>query len=957
MDPFDHSTHHSRKVKAVASPSQDPFDHNLQDTLDDHLTASVFNQAIFPAIIIFIIGGMMATVIWPVVPHELFAGWLLLFITAMSYRFGIIRAFKLKSHNNKGLEFWRKRFVLASAISGTIWGSLVMFNFLIESGILQTVIILAVLGVSAGGINSYASIRGAYPVFLSISLFPVGVWILSLGDERFTLLTLLVLFYIALMRSAVRYRDFLIEGVTLGLANERLVDELSESNENLIKEKTTQEVLHKLAGLGLRNESLDSLLLMAIEIICQVPWINTNNKGAIFLAEPGARMLRLSASLNLNPELLTRCHQVKFGECLCGRAALQNKLIFSDCVDQRHDISYEGMPNHASYHMPIGDNNAVLGVLVLYLKQGHQKIEEEVNFLKSVSNGLANIIERIRAIESSQIAYQVIENTSDAIVVTSPEGIIQSVNPAFTKITGFEEQDVTGNSPRVLRSGHHSNEFYKSLWKDLKRKGFWAGSLTNRCKNGSLITVQQNISSIRDSADEISNYIGVFHDITHIKRAEEDMRQLAYFDALTALPNRHMFEDRLHQAVTLHQKTDQQMAILFVDIRGFRTMNQSFGYSAGDDVLRGTVQRLKTVVRSDDTLSRVGGDEFAVLMNQVEKPEIIESVIHRISSAMAKPFKIDGVEVQGHVHIGIALYPSDASDARGLIDCADTALHQATSELNDQPGYRYFSGEQKEQSVSRLRLESDLRHAVEKDELVLFYQPQFNLNDGSLAGAEALLRWKRDGGKLVPPNDFIPLAEQSGLIVPITEWIVPQVVSDWYASPVESIIIPRVAINISGHHIGQPERLIKLITDTLDQSGISPQHLELEVTESSILEDIGRATETLKILRELDVTIALDDFGTGYSSLSYLVSLPIDLLKLDRMFITDICNDQRSIDVVRGLIMMCHSIGIKVVAEGIETLEQGKLLNELGCDIVQGFYYGRPVPADEFYWKQRGELA
>ena len=951
MDSFDFSSRSS--VQTPPAKGVDPYDHSLQASLDDQLTQITFNQAVFPVIMVFMVGALMGAIIWSEVPHELFAGWVLLFSTALLIRFVVLRQFARQSEENKGLKKWRTTYVMVAALNGLVWGGLVLFNFYIESEMLRMVIMITALGIAAGGMNSYAPIQNAYLAFLTTALIPISLWTANQAAQPYILTVLLILFGIALLRSGNRHRRILMDSVMLGMTNNRLIEELSESNQNLIKEKTIQEVLHQLAELGLHNEALDRLMSMALEIICQMPWFKVKNKGAIFLAEKDTTRLKMSALWNMKPEQLSPCTKMKPGECLCGRARLYNKLIFSEDYPQ-DDAVCENLSGLTRYIMPIGNGNKALGLLSLYLEQGHQKTEEEIIFLKIVANSLANIIERIRAMESSQLALRVFENTNDAILLTSPDGVIINVNPAFSHITGFDRLDVIGHKPNLLRSGHHSDDFYATLWEELKGNGDWVGEITNRRKNGSLMTVQQNISSIRDASGETVNYVGVFHDITHLKRAQEDMRQLAYFDALTGLPNRHMFEDRLQHAVSVHQQIDQKLAVLFIDIRGFRTMNQSFGYSAGDDVLRATVHRLKTVVRSADTLSRIGGDEFAVLMNQVEDSKVVEAVVVRINQAMSNPFKIEGVEVHGQVHIGISLYPDDASDSRGLIDCADTALHQATSELQDTGGHRYYSGEQKEQSVSRLRLESDLRHAVENNELVLFYQPQFSLKDGVLVGAEALLRWKRGGEQLVPPNDFIPLAEHSGLIVPITEWIIPQVLTDWYPSNKVQPVLPRVAINISGHHIGQPERLIKFITETLSRTGLAPQHLELEVTESSILEDIGRATETLKAISDLGVTIALDDFGTGYSSLSYLVSLPIDILKIDRMFITDICSNERSLDIVRGLIMMCHSIGINVVAEGIETLEQGELLEEIGCDIVQGFYYGRPVPMEEFHWNNAG---
>ena len=930
-------------------------DQDDQLELETALLRMTFEAMGLPVAMVLLVVLMTSVALWHSVPHAWMLIWVTLVGAVLLLRVVMVQRYLNRLPPPEQTPRWQRAYVLLAAATGLTWGALALLNFGMETPPIQAIVVLVVMGLVAGGLTSYATIAGAYPVFLSTALVPVGYWLWQQPGRHWTWFTLLVpLFGLVLWRFGERHRRFLCQSLHLSQANATLIKQLSHSNIHLAEEKSSLEALQRLAALGITDAPLEDLLKEAVGIICSVPWLKIRNEGAIFLAEPEQRRLRLVAPWNLHQELLGRCARVEYGHCLCGRAAAEMQLLFADHVDHRHDIHFDGMRGHGHYNVPIRNGDKLLGVLVLYLEEGHVEKPAERAFLEAVADSLAGVIERVRAVESSRIAVHAIEATNDAVVITDSQANILSVNPAFTEITGYPAEEVIGKNPRILRSEHHPAEFYADMWTQLLETGHWRGELYNRRKDGTLFPVLQDISAIRDNSGEISSFVGVFHDITQFKQAEKEMRQLAYFDVLTKLPNRHRYEECLYDAIHQHRRDGQRLAMLFIDIQGFRQVNKSFGYSAGDQILHDTVERLQRVVRANDKLARVGGDEFSILMPQIPDAYVAEQIARRIAEVMSRPFQIEGVNVNCRAQIGIAIYPDDAQDAQGLMACADAALHQVVSHA-DETDYSFYSEQHKVQSVQRLRLESDLRQATTRSELVLCYQPQFRLENGGLAGAEALIRWRRDG-QLVPPGDFIPLAEESGLIVPITEWLLPQVVADWFAPGIAGGP-PRVAVNISGRHFGQPERLLKLVEDTLAHSGIEPHRLELEVTESSILDNIARATEILQALRKLGVSIALDDFGTGYSSLSYLVSLPIDILKLDRQFVLGIADNPRSHDVVRGLIMMAHSIGIEVVAEGIETPEQAEALRAMGCDLGQGFLLGRPSPVSAFDWCGAGRPA
>jgi diguanylate cyclase (GGDEF)-like protein/PAS domain S-box-containing protein len=460
--------------------------------------------------------------------------------------------------------------------------------------------------------------------------------------------------------------------------------------------------------------------------------------------------------------------------------------------------------------------------------------------------------------------------------------------------------------------------------------------------------VQMRVYVVRDGAGRFTRRAGVVQDVTERKAQEARIEHLAYHDALTGLPNRAMLMDRLAQALSQAQRRDQQVAVLFIDLDRFKLVNDSLGHAVGDQLLQEIARRLRGALREDDTVARVGGDEFQVITSNVAGSVDVARIAEKLMRALGEPFTLEGQELHVTASIGVSLFPRDGASGELLLKYADTALYEAKGEGRN--GYRFFSPEMNAQAHGRLRLENDLRRAVERHELVLHYQPQLDLATGEVCAVEALVRWRHPVRGLVLPNAFIPMAEETGLVLGIGKWVLDEAcrqVAEWQRGGLADNLSPlRVAVNISARQLQRPG-LDGAVRRALSRSGLAPQCLELEITESSVMLDPQHAQSVLQSLRDLGVQLSIDDFGTGYSSLAYLKRLPLDRLKIDRSFIGGIPADSDDAAIVETIIVMTHKLGLRVIAEGVETLEQRLQLVRQGCDEMQGFLLAHPVPAEE----------
>lgn len=556
-----------------------------------------------------------------------------------------------------------------------------------------------------------------------------------------------------------------------------------------------------------------------------------------------------------------------------------------------------------------------------------------------------DITERREMEERLRLAATVLENTIEGIFVCDAEQRIVHVNPAFTELTGFTSEDVIGRKPNVLSSGRHEKAFYERMWKQLRECGKWQGEIWNRRKSGELFAEWLNISVVRDDADSVRHYVAVFSDITSRKQTEERLNYQANHDPLTTLPNRTLFHERLTRALARSHRNRLPVALLFLDLDHFKEVNDGCGHLTGDKLLQEVGERLVSCTRQGDTVARMGGDEFTLILEDIADFRDAAVVAQKILRSLGAPFVIGDYRVGVTTSIGISLYPADGNDIQSLLRTADEAMYRAKKQGKN--SYQFHSETLNAQAFERLALESSLVGALDGGQLRLYYQPIYDLSSGALVAAEALLRWHHPEVGVVLPAQFLSLADQTGLILPIGRWVLNAAcaqIRQWHRRGHPDL---RLTVNISEHQLRHGEA-VAAVRAALADSGLAPECLDLDLPESAVM---GRSREhqgTLEELKGLGVRISVDDFGTGYSSFGYLRRLPIDTLKIDQSFVRDIMTDSDDAKIITAITAIAHSLRLSVVAEGVETSEQLAFLRKHRCDRAQGFLFSRPVPPEEF---------
>jgi diguanylate cyclase (GGDEF)-like protein/PAS domain S-box-containing protein len=573
-----------------------------------------------------------------------------------------------------------------------------------------------------------------------------------------------------------------------------------------------------------------------------------------------------------------------------------------------------------------------------------QKVIDEHGQIAGIRGSHSDITARKLSESRLRLAGAVFDSAREAILVCNQHSEIVAVNPAFTQITGYGESEVLGKNPRLLKSGETPLEHYISMWRDLRLHGHWQGEFSNRRKDGSIYDVLAALSAVNDDQGRLTHYVGIESDISAMKAAEERIEHLAYHDALTGLPNRLLLLERADLALALSARRRETAAILFLDLDRFKDVNDSLGHAAGDALLSEAGRRLVTLTRETDTVSRLGGDEFIVLLPNVDEAGAKE-VAEKILKLMRATFVVEGHNLSLSTSIGIAVYPKDGGDMGELMKNADTALYRAKQDGRNT--LAFYDREMNIATFEKLVLESELKAAIQNGDLVTYYQPKLHLDGERLIGAEALVRWRHPQHGLIPPGQFIPVAETSGLIDELCHWVLDDVfrqLAEWRREGLRQI---SVAVNLSPRNF-RSAHLIPHLQSLLTTYALPADAIELELTESILLEAGEQVLSNLLAIKHLGIGLAIDDFGTGYSSLGYLRRLPISVLKIDQSFVSDLESDLDDRTLAGSIIALGHSLGLSVIAEGLETLAQRDILMELGCRTGQGYLYSRPISAEEF---------
>lgn len=565
--------------------------------------------------------------------------------------------------------------------------------------------------------------------------------------------------------------------------------------------------------------------------------------------------------------------------------------------------------------------------------------------LASLRGLMVDITERKLGENALRLSATVFENSTQGISITDAEMRILKVNDAFCAMTGYRPEDVIGKTHSILHSGRQDAIFYQSMWKSINEKGCWSGEIWNRRKTGEVYAEQLSITQVLDNTGAVTNYIGICCDMSHAKAAQDQIERLSMFDAMTGLPNRAFLHDRLEHALRAAEHDGHRVAVLAIDLNRLAHINEVLGHHIGDRLLIAVADRLRGVMRDADTVTRHIGDEFVVIMEELDQARDAGIVAERVLRELSRSFLLDGHEVTVSASIGIGIYPDDGNTPQTLLKHTDVALHHAKD--CGESNFQFFCEEMNRASMERLQIESNLRQALQRNEFHLVYQPQVELRTGRITGMEALVRWMHPEMGMVAPSRFVPIAEETGHIIEIGLWVLREACRQtqrWHARGFTDL---QVAVNVSARQFRQ-EDFAAQVMQVLEETGLPPGFLELELTESMIMHRPEHVVSVMAELRKIGVKFSIDDFGTGYSSLSQLKRFPIDKLKIDQSFTRDIGMDDNGAAITCAIIALGNSMRLRVVAEGVETKAQQRFLIDNGCHSMQGYLFSRPIAVNDF---------
>lgn len=717
----------------------------------------------------------------------------------------------------------------------------------------------------------------------------------------------------------------------------------------MLEEQKPGELIELIEGDSAAG--LKEVLHSILETILQLPWLSTN-AGGIFMTNPSGRQLVLAAEINFSPSIKATCSRVDFGHCLCGRVAESTELLHAPCVDERHETRYDGMCDHGHYVVPIKLQNQLLGVMVLYIDTGHAYDANEVCVLENFAGIIALLIYSAQINQEKQLADLILAHSTHGVVITDRQQRIQWVNQAFEKVSGYTIEEARGMTPAILRSGRHGADFYAAMWRSIEEHGFWEGEVWNRRKNGEIYPEWLNVVALKNDRGDTLRYAGMFVDLTPIKAAEEKIHRLAYYDDVTGLPNTSLLHEKLGEMLSRSRADDSRVVILTLDLDHFHETNAWLGRRVGDAVLREASRRISGAAK-DAIVARMGADEFVIAyLETCEDDETIQAHADRLAASLNErlqgPFSFEQHDLTLESSIGIAWGKGEDMNAESLLQRAAIAL--AHCKAHSRGGHQLHNPEMEQEANYRRFLGTAIGKAIARDELFLVYQPQLDRR-GRVIGAEVLLRWCNKEHGNIPPDVFIGIAEERGVIIEIGRWVFERTLDQmarWREADLcDSGCFQRLAINVSPHQI-LSKNIVEEFARACGIRGFQPDSIELEITETGIMQYSDHVIEHLHALSELGFKIAIDDFGTGHSSLSRLRNFPLNVLKIDRSFVNNMTTDTSDAALVKSIIDMAHTLGFQVVAEGVEDALQLSMLMAFGCDIFQGYYFSRPVCADEF---------
>jgi diguanylate cyclase (GGDEF)-like protein/PAS domain S-box-containing protein len=948
----------TRGRERVISVATDPSHFRHGNELLDEQTRLLLQALPVMNVLEPLCAGLVAWLYWEMGPsHLILAGWAMAVFGVAFLRVIGTLLFRNLAPDAPALRSWRWALLLSIIANGALFGfAAVRFNpsgLLLDPNFIETQAICAALlgGLSIVAITSYSAYLPAAAFYLIAAMVPPTLYLWQ-GEQHlpWMLAAMVAIFLGFLLLAARRIYTTTLNALRLQFKNLALIDYLDRAREDAeaLNDKLSREILERMEARQRLQESNEKLETVVHERTRELEKTNTE------LAETGQQLqLALDAS-NVGLwdwNLRTGDTYHSNFDRLLGYNPDKIRNFVGDLEPLVHPQDFIRIRRAMVEHFKGRTDHYQVSYRIKHANGSWRWLEDEGRVVEWTPDGRASrmigtrrdITEDKEAQEQLRLAATVFENASEAIFIFDPDFHFLAINDCFTRITGYTEADVL--SHHISEIGSRDNDaVYTNIREVLDEEGFWEGEIEERRKNGERYPEWLQISAVYDDNNEVTHFVGMFSDLTVRKEAEERVQFLSNYDKLTGLANRQQFRENLHKALTMARLNRKKVALLYLDLDRFRPINESLGHEFGDRLLKVAAQRIRECNVDEEVLARVGADDFTVIVEDYTDQDRIERLCKQLIAAMKKPFHLDQHELLLGTSIGISVFPDAAKEAQSMINQADLAMNQAKRAGGN--NFQFYSTDMRVASVEQLALETSLRKAIFKNEFVVYYQPKVDLLTNRISSVEALVRWQHPTMGLLPPKDFIPLAEETGLIGAIGEWVLERScrqARQWHNDGLGDIA---VSVNLSPQQFRKGD-MLEVVDRVLSLTELPANLLELELTESLIMEDMDKNIELLGRLRNSGIELSLDDFGTGYSSLNYLKRFPIDILKIDRTFVRDLDQNADDAAITRAIIDMAHSLNMKVVAEGVESMEHLNILREMGCDVIQGFYISRPIPENE----------
>lgn len=923
--------------------------HQRPISLTAHVRADqiklVYGNAPFSLVTSFLNSIILVYLLWPEVDNDLLIVWLLGTTLISLFRLFLAYRFQRAQEDEINFDSWSAWALAGALLAGLGWGAASYLLFAVASLPHQVFLAFVIAGTTAGAVTTLSARRTAVNGFILLAILPLAFRFLGASHEfDKAMFGTTLLFAVVMMLIAYKFNQNITQ---------MLIERYRRLNAQH-RERSRNQVLELLSTGALLKQILETIIKDVErenpQMLCSILLLDEEGKRLLFGAAPS---LPDSFSVYVNGLPIDQ------GIGSCGTAALKGERVVikdmdthPDCIDCREILEHEGL--RSCWSEPVfSSNGRLLGTFAAYRKKMRLPDEQEILAIKHAVKLAGIAIERNQTGEALRLAASIYQNTSEAMMITDADNHIVAINPAFTEVTGYEEDEVIGKDPGILASGSHDEEFFCNLWRTLNTTGEWRGEIRNRRKNGDEFVEWLTINTIYDNQGGVHRRVSLFSDITEQKKADALIWHQANYDTLTQLPNRRLFSDRLEQGIKIAHRENQHMALLFIDLDRFKEVNDTLGHHMGDELLVEAASRISSCVRESDTVARLGGDEFTVILNELHDVSPVGAIGQKIIDSLSQPFKLHNEQVFVSASVGVTVYPEDALSCEELLKNADQAMFAAKQ--NGRNRINYFTKSMQDAAQHRMRMIRDIHKALLENQFSVYYQPIVELSTGSVHKAEALLRWHHPEQGFISPGDFIPVAEDTGAIHEIGNLVFSEAVEQIKAWRTRYDPEFQISINKSP---------VQFLTDGsthddwlehLGQQDVSPQGVVIEITEGVLLQASANSYERLRNLRNSGIQVAVDDFGTGYSSLAYLKRFDIDYLKLDKSFVRNLETDPRDLALSEAIVVMAHKLGIRVIAEGVEKEAQRVILKKIGCDYAQGYLFARAMPADEFEMQMLNE--